>query len=418
MNPLKKVSHSLGRWPGAAMASATALVFGLTGMASVQAQDEQTQHTKEVQEQAQIPGVFGGDLRTEPEVLKAPKPDAKTMVVGDQAAFETVTQHHYVDGETGLFLGTTDTGILPNPRWSEDASELYLADTNYSQYSHGDRDGLIRVYDAQTLSQTDSVDIPDNRFLVMVKSSMATLTPNGRYFIYYHFNPQSGVGIVDMKNREYLNSIPAKNCYYAWAASDRRVIMHCRDASLLQITFDKDGNKVSTTRTDPFHKPVEEPTMDVPAYDADDGELYFITYSGKVFPVDISGDKPEPGDPWHLFTEEEQKRHFKPGGWEVADVHPGKDRLYVLLDQRKMWTHITESTQVWVYNTNTGERVNKISLAHEAGTIRVSEDDDPSLFALSGHHARVDVYDAETGAIQHSVDQLGEEPKGLIVPDM
>ncbi len=115
-------------------------------------------------------------------------------------------------------------------------------------------------------------------------------------------------------------------------SSDRRVVMHCRDASLLQITFDKEGNKVSESRTEPFHEPMEEATFDNPA-----NMIFFVSASGKVFPVDISGSEPKAGDSFDLLTAEERDSGWGPGGWQVATYHRDSKRLFVLMDQRADW---------------------------------------------------------------------------------
>src|SRR5699024_5466226 len=132
-------------------------------------------------------------------INKTRPPDGRRVYVGDERAFEVFTQHYVIDGTTGKYAGTLDTGLLPNPVVSPDGSKLYIADTSYSRYSHGKRNDVIRVYDPRTLTQTDQIDIPENRMLVMTKNSLTNISPDGRYLLYYQFSPTTGVGVVDLK---------------------------------------------------------------------------------------------------------------------------------------------------------------------------------------------------------------------------
>lgn len=344
------------------------------------------------------------------KINKAPKPDAKRVYLTDSRAFEVFTQHMVVDGNTGEYLGTIDSGLTPNPAVAPDGSEFYLADTRYSHFSGGKRDDFVRIFDPQTLEQTGEIDIPEGRTLVFPKKPLTDVSPDGRYLIFYQFAPTNALGIVDLKQKKFLNTINTPNCFYAFPTTNRRVVMHCRDASLLQITFNEQGKKVSETTVEPFHEPMEEATFDNPAFDSKSGMIFFVSASGKVFPVDISGDKPKALDSWKLMTNEEAKKTWAPGGWQVATYHRQSKRLFVLMDHRADWKTDhwpnTTSNYVWVYDTQTGKRVNQIHLAHPAISIQIDQSSDPHLYAVNEHHGTLDIYNPDTGAIHAKLDDL------------
>jgi methylamine dehydrogenase heavy chain len=341
---------------------------------------------------------------------KLPPSDARRVYVDDPRAFEVFTQQFAIDGNTGNYAGTLDTGLLPIPAIPPDGKKLYVADTHYSNYSYGKRNDLIRVYDPRTLTQTGAIDIPESRFLAMSVTSYTNISPDGRYLTFYQFVPVNGVGIVDLQAGKYLNTLDAPQCYYAFPASNRRVVMHCRDASLLQVTFDEKGKQVKKSTTEPFHDPVKEPTFDDVPFDPQTGQLFFIGLWGQVFPVNISGEQIKIGKSWSLITDAERKARWLPGGWQVAAYDPNNKRLYVLMDQRARWSQHSESNYVWVYDTTTGKKVDEIHLAHEARSLNVDEGSPPYLYALSSHHANLTIYDAKTGAVRGFIDQLGHEP--------
>ncbi len=58
------------------------------------------------------------------------------------------------------------------------------------------------------------------------------------------------------------------------------------------------------------------------------------------------------------------------------------------------------------YDTTSGDRVNKIHLAHEAVSIQVDQTSDPHLYGVNEHHGTLDIYDPDTGAKHASLDDL------------
>jgi methylamine dehydrogenase heavy chain len=110
--------------------------------------------------------------------------------------------------------------------------------------------------------------------------------------------------------------------------------------------------------------------------------MFLVSYWGKVFPVDLSGDEPKPGESWSLTTEAERKDNWAPGGWQPLDYHSQSGQLFVLMDRRARWAHSSESREVWVFDTRTRKRVKTIGLAHEAACIAVDRADRPYLYAL------------------------------------
>jgi methylamine dehydrogenase heavy chain len=396
LNTLPRLGLTIA-WTGAI----AVVMAGLTG--AVSAQEEGEGLSEEVTQ----------PTMDEVTVTELPPPDARRVYVTDGRAFEVFTHNFAIDGNTGIYGGHVDTGLLPVPAVPPGGERLYIADTHWSDYSQGTRNDLIRVYDPRTLTQIGKIDIPEGRFLAMSQASYTQISPDGRYLSFYQFVPTNGVGIVDLEAGEFgefLNVLDTPQCFYTFPTTNRRVVMHCRDGSLLQVTFDENGEEVDRSTTEPFHEPVEQPTFNDPAFSVSAGKIFFVDFWGTVFPVDISGDQPQVGEPWSLVTEEERNAGWKPGGWQPATFHPGSNRLYVLMDQRARWAQNTESNYVWVYDATSGEKVDEIHLAHEARSLHIDHGSPPYLYALSSHHANLTIYDSETGAVHSFIDELGHEP--------
>jgi methylamine dehydrogenase heavy chain len=405
MKPINWILNSVPR-PSRAIACAgiaTIVAAGLAGAAFAQKEAE-TKQPKQIGEKLL--------QKTQDEVTinKLPPPDVRRVYVNDPRAFETFTQQIAIDGKAGTYAGTMDVGLLTILQSAPDNSKLYIADTHYSNYSSGKRNDLIRIYDPRTLGQIGRINIPEGRFLAMGVSSYTQISPDGNYLVFYSFVPTNGVGIVDLKAGKYLATLDAPNCYYAFPATNRRVVMHCRDASLLQLTFDKNGKMVKKTSTKPFHHPLKQPTFDDVPFDPQSGQLFFISLWGKVFPVNISGNQPKPGKSWSLLTDSERKAGWKPTGWQVAAYNPKNKRLYVLMDKRARWSQHAESRYVWVYDTTNGKKVKEIHLHHEGRSIHADQGSPSYLYVLSSHHANLQIINAQTGKYHAVVEELGHEP--------
>lgn len=364
-----------------------------------------------------MPEEITAEVQEAPDIAEAPPPDERRVYVVDPAAFESLTKIMPIDGNTGDYLGTIDTGLLPVPMPSPQDGTLYIADTRYGLFSRWEKDDFIAIYDPQELKPQEEelvIDIPDTRSGAMVHIGGSSVSNDGRYAYSYQFAPSNAVVIVDLEQQTHLNTIEVPECWYAYAAGERRFAVRCRNGSMTVVTHDEDGNEVSRTETDPIHEPVEEPTYNNVAYDQSTGEMFLVSYWGEVFPVDLSGDEPQVGDAWSLTSDEERENEWAPGGWQPADYHSQSGQLFVLMDRRARWAHTTESRYVWVFDTETKERVKTIDLAHEAAAIVVDRADEPYLYALSSHGQSLGIYDVESGRLLFSQDELGVEPRLLV----
>jgi methylamine dehydrogenase heavy chain len=361
-----------------------------------------------------MPELITAPIQEKVDIHVAPPPDERRMYVVDPAAFNVHTRVFPIDGNTGRYLGTIDTGLLPVPMPSPKDGTLYIADTRFDLFSRWNRDDFIASYDPRELKPLEIIDMPDTRSGAMVHRGGSAVSQDGRYAYSYQFSPSNAVVIVDLEQKKHLGTIEVPQCWYVYPTGERRFAVRCRDASIVQISFDESGKEIARTASKPIHEPVEDPTYNDPAFDQRTGEMFLVSYWGKVFPVDLSGDEPKPGESWSLTTEAERKDNWAPGGWQPLDYHSQSGQLFVLMDRRARWAHSSESREVWVFDTRTRKRVKTIGLAHEAACIAVDRADRPYLYALSSHGASLDIYDVETGVLRFRQDQLGREPRLLV----
>ena len=72
--------------------------------------------------------------------------------------------------------------------------------------------------------------------------------------------------------------------------------------------------------------------------------------------------------------------------------------------------------QVWVYDLSSHRRVQITKTRNKVGSIQVSQDSQPLLFACSLESNRLDIYDATSGKYLRTVEPLGLTPTVLVLP--
>jgi methylamine dehydrogenase heavy chain len=244
---------------------------------------------------------------------------------------------------------------------------------------------------------------------------MTDLSTDGRYLMYYQFSPAPGVGIADLKEKKFLATIDIPDCVLVFPSGPRSFVMECRDGTLLNVSFDAAG-KATMSNTKRFHAD-DEYIIDTPAFSRKAGKIFFVSYDGTVYPVDVSSGQAVIGASWELFTDAESKEGWAPGGWAPLAYHRESERLFVLADVRAEWTHAFASGHVLVYDVNTKKRVDDFTLNHAVLSINVSQDSNPLLYALDNHAAELFIYDATTGRYRTTVDEMGHDPYIIVTPE-
>ena len=117
------------------------------------------------------------------------------------------------------------------------------------------------------------------------------------------------------------------------------------------------------------------------------------------------------GDEWSLVGSE-------PGGWRPGGIQvTGADadgRLYVLMHPEGYeGSHKDPGTEVWVFDVDSGTRVDRIALELPAITFGLTNDDDP-LLLTTNINLEVDVYDIGSGEYLRTLGGTGAQTPFLI----
>lgn len=365
---------------------------------------------------------------TLPEAARMPVAEEHTTATLPPAGPHRVYIHdtvfpHAKDGHVWIVDGDTRgiLGQLPIANWgnfaiSPDHKTLYVAETHWHHGNRGQRDDIVTVYDASTLEVTKEITLKEGRFMVVDKKQNLDTSPDGKFIYVYNLDPSSSVEIVDAAKGEHVGTVEIPGCALIFPHAENRFSSLCADGSLATVTHDANGAG-TVEHSEPFHDAENDPLFEHSAFDPAAGTAYFISYTGKVYPVKF-GTKPEFGESWSLqaaagveeATTSPQQTAWRPGGWQMTALQRKQGQLYVLMHEGKFWTHKNSGTEVWIVDAAQKKVVNRLKLEEPTQSIAVSQDDSVQLYVLS-ETFNFQVYDPKSGKVVGQIEKLGDSPQ-------
>src|SRR5690606_12112274 len=149
---------------------------------------------------------------------------------------------------------------------------------------------------------------------VTQKSAMQ-LTDGEKKMLVFNFTPAASVTVVDMVGRVVLNEINIPGCSLVYPTGKSGFTTFCADGGMATFALDDAGKVASEHRTKPFQNIDDDPLfMKTVAVGKTN---YFVSFKGRVQPIDFSGDKPKVGKAWSLVNKEDAAANWRPGGWQI-----------------------------------------------------------------------------------------------------
>ena len=265
------------------------------------------------------------------------------------------------DLESGDLLGVIDGGFgVTSALFSRSRPEIYVPETHYSRGSRGERTDVLSIYDALSLVPVAEVVLPPRRAINTLPMANAALDDEGRFALVFNMTPATSVSVVDVERRAFASEIATPGCSLVYAAGPRRFFSPCADGALLVVTLDADGRELSKRRTPPLFDPGRDPVTEKAVRRGD--EWLFVSFEGRVYPVDVSGPELAFGEPWELLAAADRAQRWRIGGGQHLALHLASGRLYSLVHQGPPDTHKDPGAELWVYDTTRRERVQRIEL--------------------------------------------------------
>ena len=348
--------------------------------------------------------------------LTLPSPSAHWVWVND-FVFPHMTdgQALLVDGDSGKFLGMLSTGFgFTRLNLARDGKVIWSPETYFSRGTRGERTDVVTLYDAATLKPTAEIAIPPKRSSNMPMFSNSEFTDGERFFLIYNFNPAQSVTVIDTRSRKFVGEIETAGCALVYPTGPRSFFSICADGSLLDVKLDEAGRAAGQQRTarmfDVNTDPVTEKGVRV-------GNTWtFVSFGGTFYQVNITANGLKAGERWDGVNAAERKENWRPGGLQQLAFHAGLNRLYSIMHQGPAETHKDPGMEVWVYDLARRTRTQKIALKNMTGSIQVTRDPKPLLFAAFIGSTTTDVYDAQSGNHLRSVENVGTTPTLLVTP--
>jgi methylamine dehydrogenase heavy chain len=320
-----------------------------------------------------------------------------------------------VDGDSGKLLGLLSTGYsftaLAAPR---SRGVLYSPETYFSRGTRGRRTDVVTVYDAAQLTPLAEIAIPAKRSSILPMAAGVALTDDDRFLLIYNFTPAQSVTVVDTKARKFVREVATPGCALVYPLGPRSFFSICSDGTLLVSSLTDAGAAGPPKRTAAFIDVVKDPVTEKGVRWRD--TWLFASFEGQMHPLRNTPAGMQAEATWPLFTSAELAQHWRSGGLQHLAVHAGSGRLYAIVHQGGPETHKDSGPQVWVYDLASHKKVQTIAMRNKAGSIQVSPDSQPLLFACSLESNRLEVYDATSGKYLRSVDSLGQTLAVLVNP--
>lgn len=358
-----------------------------------------------------------GQIQPEPAGVIRTLPDTwppHWMIIQDGAFFHMSNGKYIVvdadsDNPASRIKGMFDGSFISQFHQAESRPEMYVSETFYSRGTRGVRTDVLTIWDKQTLSPIDEVVMPPKRLSGMPNNYSVQLVDDEKFALVYNFTPATSVSVIDIVNREFLGEVPTPGCSLVYPMAGRAFASICTDGSMLSVQLDENGVQASSARTDVFFDANNDPLMEKAAMV--DGVAYFPTFLGRMVPVDMNGETLDVGDPWSLIGDEEGG--WRPGGIAVTGTD-SSGHIYVLMHPDGYeGSHKDPGTEVWVFDPETEQRIDRIELQLPAISIGLTRDDDP-LMATTNVNLEVDIYNVESGDYLRTLGGIGAETPFLL----
>lgn len=352
---------------------------------------------------------------------------------GPGVPFELDSRAYLFNAE-GDNLAQMNNGIWINSlQFDHQRNEILAIETYFSRGSRGDRSDMVSVYDPKTMAFKEEIAIPPKRMTSVKSTGVTALSDDNRFLIITNYTPAQSISVVDLETRQYVTEIETPGCSVVYPAGNRDFYAICGNGGFLQIRLDDTGNPILKKRHAPVFDPVDDFLTIAASRHGD--TWYFVSFDNNVHAIRMDADGVSVSKKWSLVSDEERADNWRISGMHHTAIHQKSGRLFMLMHQGEAETFEQPGEEVWVYDLNSGEKINVIELDDIALSISVSQDDDPTLYSLAFHvplptlftlwiylvdgepelmkHVVqvVDLYDADSGEHQNKV---GDIPRGYL----
>lgn len=357
-----------------------------------------------------LPALAGSPLAAAPPPLaEEPIPSVATLPADYPKGWVLVHDFNFnsiMDGRIAVvdtadaaqpLKGLVRAAQFANMLYAPARHEIYTAETFYSRLTRGERTDAITIWDTATLQPKGEIVLPGGKRQQSVTYAGTFQFTNGeKWALVGNFTPAQSITVVDLEGRAVLGEIDLPGCSHVYPTGARGFTSFCADGSLISVQLDEKG-AVAASKTVEHVQDIDNQAQFQNAAMAG-RTAWFVTFRGQIRGYDLSGPVARPlGGKLSVGTAEGGEPEWRPGGWQPIAADTG-GRVYVLMSPYgKEGSHKDGGTEVWVVDTASGKRINRIALKGHSTAIALTNEAAPQLVVLRPD-AVADVYDAASGA--------------------
>ena len=177
-------------------------------------------------------------------------------------------------------------------------------------------------------------------------STMLGLSSDEKFLFLQNATPATSVTVVDMGAKKLASEIPMPGCFgiYPAATAANKFVALCGDGTAATVTVDAKGSSTGITRSSAFFDADTDPLFPKAARDGD--TLYFASFNGLIYKVDISGATAQLVEKYSIVD-------GVPGEWKPASENllayapAGKVLFISMFPNSKDGDHRVNATQIW-----------------------------------------------------------------------
>ncbi|RIK99353.1 MAG: amine dehydrogenase [Burkholderiales bacterium] len=331
-------------------------------------------------------GITGASAQSLPEkqTVVTPPPAGPTRAYVSDIAIQHIVDGrlHVIDVDAARYVGQIPLAYAGQAVLSPDRKRIYVSTTYYPRLWRGTRADVIDIWDAETLSFTGEIPIPERRAQALNYKGLISVSPDSHWLYVQNATPASSISIVDLRERRLASEVANSGCWLALPvpSAPNRFATLCGDGTMETITLDERGALASRTRSERFFDADVDPIF-VHAETIGD-RFFFVSYLGKVHEVDLSAEKPRAVGSWSMIGAADAKKNWRPGGYQLFAIHAKSGRMYVLMHpDGQEGSHKNPAAEIWAFDLATKKRIARIP-GNNAMSVTAIQGGAPRLVAL------------------------------------
>jgi methylamine dehydrogenase heavy chain len=279
----------------------------------------------------------------------------------------------------------------------KDPTSVIMTNTWWERGTQGKRTDLVEIWNIPTATSTGvSIEVPPRLALRGNDKTMAGLSSDEKFLFLQNATPATSVSVVDMVAKKFASEIPMPGCFgiYPVTTVPNKFVALCGDGQAATVTVDAKGKSTGVERSGAFFNADEDPINSTYVRDGD--ILYFVSFKGSVYKVDVSGATAKLVEKYSIVDGVEGG--WRPAGEQILAFASGPKVMFVLMfPNSKDGDHRSYAKEVWAVDV-TSKKVLSRSTISPANGVAYSALPTPALFMNDNDAKALVRYAVDPGA--------------------